>query len=190
MGFFDFIKNKASKIDKRNIEYLNINGGIRLNEAEVDVMFIVKNNQVIYINDSVSHLFKVDKDGDKKLDGRIVKFDYKAKNNNLIEVFIAFDESDSYTMFTMGAPVSERFNYVAKAVLEYFYERDIQNVFIFTEEYELQFEHAFKLYEKNQRYFMVNNSQSKSFIIEKNKILKSYDRGNSVDRLKELFWRY
>lgn len=184
MGFFDFLKSKTGDV----AEPLNIHGGIRLNEAEVDVMFIVINNQVIYINDAASHLFKVDKDGDKKLDGRIVKFDYKAKHNNLVEVFIAFDESDSYTMFTMGAPTSERFNYVAKAVLEYFYEKDIQNVFIFTEEYSLQFEHAFKLYQKEQQYFMVNNSQSKVFIINKNQIQRSYDRGNSVDALKELFW--
>lgn len=188
MGFFDFLKNKMPETDRSNNEYFNINGGIRLNEAEVDVMFIVKNNQVIYINDAASHLFRVDKDGDKKLDGRIVKFDYKAKNNNLIEVFIAFDEADSYTMFTMGAPTSGRFNYVAKAVIEYFYEKGIPNVFIFTEKYALQFEHAFKLYQKEQQYFMVNNSQSKSFIIEKNKILRSYDKGNSVDALKKLFW--
>jgi hypothetical protein len=189
MGFFDFLKNKIPEVDKINNEYLNVNGGIRLNEAQVDVMFIVKNNQVIYINDAASNLFRVDKDGDKKLDGRIVKFDYKSKNNSIVEVFIAFDESDSYTMFTMGVPTSERFNYVSKAVLKYFYEKNIPTVFKFTEEYELQFEHAFKLYQKEQQYFMVNNSQSKSFIIDRNRILRSYDKRNSVDGLKELFWK-
>lgn len=188
MSFFDFLNDKMPETNRSINEYLNINGGMRLNEAEVDVMFIVKNNQIIYINNAASHLFTVDKDGDKKLDGRIVKFDYKDKNNNLIEVFIAFDESDSYTMFTMGAPTGPRFNYVAQAVLEYFFENDISNVFIFTEEYSLQFEHAFKLYQKEQQYFMVNNSQSKAFIINKNQIQRSYDRGNSVDGLKELFW--
>lgn len=188
MGFFDFLKNKSLETDINNIEYLNINGGIRLHKAGVNVMFIVKNNQVIYVNDAASNLFIEDRSGDKKLDGRIVKFNYKDKNNNLIEVFIAFDESESYTMFTMGAPTSERFNYVAKAVLEYFYENNILNVFIFTEEYRLQFEHAFKLYQKEQQYFMVNNGQSNSFIIDKSKILRSADKGNSVNTLKELFW--
>ena len=145
MGFFDFLKDKMPETNKSNNYSLNINGGMRLSEAEVDVMFIVKNNQVIYINDAARHLFIVDRDGDKKLDGRIVKFDYKSKND-LVEVFIAFNESDSYTMFTMGTPTGPRFNYVAQAVWDYFYEKGISNVFIFTEEYSLQFEHAFKLY--------------------------------------------
>lgn len=188
MGFFDFLKNKTEESGSGNQEYLHIDGGMRLAEAEVDVMFIVKNNQVIYINNNANHLFSVDKGGDQKLDGRIVKFDYTTKKNETIEVFIAFDDSDSYTMFTLGAPTQDRFNYVANAVLEYFYKKNITNVFVFTEEYRLQFEHAFKLYQKDKHFFMVNNSQTKSFIINKNQILRSGDAGKSVDKLKEIFW--
>ena len=45
MGFFDFVKGKTAE----TVQYLNINGGMRLDDAEVDIMYIVKDNQVIYI---------------------------------------------------------------------------------------------------------------------------------------------
>ena len=51
MGFFDFLKSKTAE----TVQYLDINGGMRLDEAEVDVMFIVQGNHVIYIT-QLSHI--------------------------------------------------------------------------------------------------------------------------------------
>lgn len=189
MGLDDNSIDKAIAIIEKlstQSETLDSNDGMRLDDAEVDVMFIVKNNQLMYVNDRANHLFEVDKDGDLKLDGRIVKFNYFTKNDQIIEVFVAFDDEDSYTMFTLKMGIDERLNYVARAILEYFYEKKINNIFNFTDEYQTQFEYTFKLYQKNNQFFMVNNSQSQSFIVDGKKIIRSDDY--SVDILKNMFW--
>ncbi len=60
MGFFDFLKDKTGQVDDIQLEKLVFDGGMRLDEAEVDIMFIVKNNQVIYVNNDSEHLFILD----------------------------------------------------------------------------------------------------------------------------------
>lgn len=185
MGFFDFVKGKTAE----TVQYLDINGGMRLREAEVDVMYIVKGSQVIYVNDEADHLFILDKDGDKKLDGRIVKFHFYNKSNESLDVFVAFDEADSYTMFTMQVGLQERLNYVGNAIFEYFHKENILHKFILTPGIQVQFEYTFKLYKTNNSNFMVNNGQTQAYIVKKDSILISGKDGNSVDSLKGLFWK-
>lgn len=184
MGFFDFIKGSS----KSSVEYINVTGGMRLNEAKVDIMFIVQNNQLTYINKDAEHLFKIDKDGDKKLEGRIVKFIFRNESKEQIEIFVAFDEQDSYTMFTLQAGLEYRLNYVANSIFQYFHKSNILHSFISSGNIQVQFEYTFKLYNTNKGSFMVNNSQSQAYVVIDNQLLRSNDRGKNVDSLKELFW--
>jgi hypothetical protein len=185
MEFFDFLKSKTEE----TVQYLDINGGMRLNKAEVDIMFIINNNQVIYVNNQADNLFVLDKDGDQKLEGRIVKFHFTNKLNESLDIFVAFDEQDSYTMFTLQGGIQERLNYVANAIFEYFYKENILHEFIMTEPIQVQFEYAFKLYKRKNDSFMVNNGQTQAYVVNKDSILSSGKNGDSVDSLKELFWK-
>ena len=157
---------------------------MRLDEAEVDILFIANDNDVIYINEEADHLFTTDKDGDEKLVGRVVNFVFSGQSTgSVIEVFVAFDDSDSYTMFTLQVGMVERLNFVAQAIFNYFAENGIQGVLSPIEQYATQYVYAFKLYRKKERFFMVNNSQTQSYLIDSSTILR-----NGVDEIKSNFW--
>lgn len=171
-----FGKKKASP------SIINEVGGMRLEEAEVDIMFIVKDNVVTYINGVSGHLFKTDDDGDEELQGRVVNFVFQGKSGT-VEVFVAFDEQDAYTMFTMRAGMQERLDFVARAIFQRFAQNNIGNTFSFTDQYATQYQYTFKLFHKSNRYFMVNNAQSQAFLVDRNGIQR-----NNVDKIKQDFW--
>ena len=103
---------------------------IYLDDADVHIMFVVKNDKTIYINKDSDHLFTLDSDGDKKLDGRIVNITFSDSSmHDVIEVFVAFDDSDSYTLFTLRLMFQERLDYVCKSVYQYFSENYPDTVF-------------------------------------------------------------
>lgn len=183
MGLFDlFLKKNSSDSNEK----LNFSNRMRLKEAEVDIMFIVKNRDVIYVNDYADDLFNEDKDGELVLDGRVVNFIFKT-GSEIIEVFVAFDDQDSYMMFTMGAGRDERLHYVAKSIFEFMAQNNINSVFSPTAQYSSQYQYTFKLYKKNTRYFMVNNGQSQAYLISCDAI-KNGSGFNDVDRIKTDFW--
>ncbi|ASM54519.1 hypothetical protein PNIG_a2509 [Pseudoalteromonas nigrifaciens] len=171
--------NSGNNISNQQIDY---DGGMRLIEAEVDIMFIVKNGEVMYVNNETPHLYEIDKDGDMKLDGRVVNFIFK-DSNEVIEIFVAFDDQDSYSMFTMNMGRDERLNYVAQAIFQFMGQNNITNVFSATATYSSQYHYPFKLYKKNDKHFMVNNSQSQAYLISEN-IYKN----NNADDIKSEFW--
>lgn len=159
-------------------------GGMRLKEAEVDIMFIAKNDQVIYTNDKSDHLFTLDKDGDKKLNGRVVNMIFTGQSDDsVIEVFVIFDDSESYALFTLGSGREARFDYVTKAIFKYFLDEKIEGVFSPQEGYAVQYHSRFTLYQKGTKFFMVNSGQSHAYLVEKN-IIK---RGGG-DEIKSEFW--
>ena len=161
---------------------VDYDGGMRLVEAEVDIMFVVKNGEVMYVNNETSHLYEIDNDGDMKLDGRVVNFIFK-DSNEVIEIFVAFDDQDSHSMFTMNMGRDERLNYVAQAIFQFIAKNNITNVFSATATYSSQYHYAFKLYKKNDKHFMVNNNQSQAYLISEN-IYKN----NNADDIKSEFW--
>jgi hypothetical protein len=163
-------------------------GGMRLDDAEVDIMAIVKNNQVIYVNHSADHLFELDKGGDKKLDGRIVKISLKGQSNeDLIEFFVAFDDSDSYTMFTLNTGRDERLNYVSSSIFKVFSESRRFNLFTDSEGYFSQYEYTFKLYQKGNQLFLLNSGQTQAYLIDTYGIKRAEGYGE-VDEVKSIFW--
>lgn len=167
MGFFDLFKKKKNTGGTASMPSFSYSGGMRLNEAEVDVMFIIKGNIPLYINDQSSHLFSLDKDGDRKLNGRVVHYIFKPqRGGDKIEMFVAFDEDDSYTMFTLRANLEDRLNYVTQAIFSFFESNRLTGVFEPGVPYATQYQYTFKLYQKNDRYFMINNSRSQAFLVD------------------------
>lgn len=161
----------------------SLKGGMRLQEAGVDILFIVNDNNVIYVNEEADHLFVIDDDVVDKLDGRVVNFVFSGQSTgSVIEVFVAFDEYESYTMFTLGAGTAERLNFVAQAIFKYFAENGIE-VFSPIEQYAGQFVYTFHLYRKNEKFFMVNNSQTQAYLIDGSIILR-----DDVDEIMRIFW--
>ncbi|EOB3674071.1 hypothetical protein ACHELX_000879 [Vibrio vulnificus] len=161
---------------------LNNFGRMHLSDAEVDIMFIVKNGDVLYINNQADSLYEVDKDGDLKLDGRIVNFIFR-DGLETIQIFVAFDEQDSYSMFTMNMGRDDRLNYVAQAIFQFMGKNSIEGVFTREGRYSSQYHYTFKLYTKDDKHFMVNNGQSQAYLIS-GKTFKSED----VDAIKSEFW--
>ena len=144
----------------------------------------MRNNNVIYINDGVDHLFAIDNDNDEKLNGKVVNFVFSGQSgHNAIEIFVAFNDSDSYTMFTLKTGMVERLNYVAQAIFKYFSDANIQTVFSPIERYSTQYIYTFKLYRRNKKYFMVNNTQTQAYLIDQSGIKR-----NDVDEIKNIFW--
>jgi hypothetical protein len=162
----------------------SLNGGMRIEDAGVDILAIARNNNVIYINDEADHLFKPDRDGDEKLDGRVVVFVFSGQSDSsVIEIFVAFDDSDSYTMFTLQAGMIERLNYVAQAIYNHLSKIGIQNVLSPNESYSTQYFYTFKVYRKNNKYFMANNKQTQAYLIDEVGIKR-----DDVDEMREIFW--
>lgn len=185
MGFFDLFKRKDKAVSRTSTPDFSYSGGMRLDQAEVDVMFILKGNKTLYINEQSSHLFSLDKDGDRKLNGRIVHYIFSPqRGGDKVEIFIAFDEDDSYTMFTLRANLEERLNFVTQAVFSFFENHKITGVFEPGIPYATQYQYTFKLYEKDNRYFMLNNSRSQAFLVDSSGILR-----DDVDSIITEFWK-
>jgi len=142
---------------------------MRLKDAEVDIMFISNGNNVEYINNRSDRLF----DGDK-LDGRIVKITYISQvDHSETDVFVAFDDQDSYTMFTMQIGIEQRLNYVINAV----YQEIVIDYLSTTSGYDTKYEYTYKLFKEDYGYLMVNARHTKAYQINENKMLiKSSER--------------
>lgn len=172
MSFFPLTENKK-KISKN---------GIRLKDAEVDILFIVHNNNVMYINNEAKSLFAKEKH--EKLDERVVNFTFSGlSDNSTIEFFIAFDGYDAYSMFTLQKEMTERLDYVMYAILRYFSENNIKGVFSPVEQYSTTYIYTFKAYYKNNKYFMINNNNDQAYLIDESGIKR-----DNVNEIKKIFW--
>lgn len=179
MGLFDLFIKKKNNIGNQKIKF---DERMHLQEAEVDIMFVVKNGSVMYVNDYADSLYLEDKDGYLNLDGRVVNFTFKA-SGEVIEIFVAFDDQDSYAMFTMGMGRDERLHYVAHSIINFMMEKNITNVFSATARYSSNYMYTFKLYKKGNEHFMVNNGQTQAYIISDNEF-----KSKNVDALKKQFF--
>lgn len=155
--------------------------GIRLGHVGVDVLFIVKNDDVIYINNNAGHLFKKEEYDAVELKGRVVNIVFEDQlNGTKIEFFVAFNESDAYSLFTLRDGMRERLDSVSNFIFTY---PEFGSLFSFSESYATQYLYTFKLYGKDDKFFMINNSQSEAYLISGDKI----EREN-VDEIKANFW--
>lgn len=149
-----------------------------------DILSIVKNDTVLYLNQDVSHLYRSDKDGDEKLDGRVVNVVFlDQSSSDQIEIFVIFDEADSYAMFTAGVGRDERLSQVCEVLFRFFAENHPEIVFRATGNYATQFHYTFKSYKKGQRFYLINGGRTQAYLIEPKRI-----RRDDVDGIIEEFW--
>ena len=150
---------------------------MRLSEAEIDIMFITKGKSVEYINKNAESMF-----GERnKFDGRVVKIIYTGQSSfSELSVFVAFDESESFTLFTMRAGFDMRLNYVDSAVYQYLGQVSPPMISR-TEGYNTQYEYTYTLFKEDEYgYLMVNSSGTKAYKININqKLIKSLETWNS-----------
>ena len=129
---------------------------MRLADAEVDILFVTKGTNVLYINENV------------KFDGRIVKIIYTGQSSHSeLSVFVAFDESESFTLFTMRTGFDMRLNYVDQAVYQYL-GRMSPSVLSPAEGYNTQYEYTYSIFTDNDGYIMENSSGTKTYRININ----------------------
>ena len=138
---------------------------MHLKDAEVDVVAIVKNSHVVYINEHLNRLSISSSTG--KFDGRVVKFNFRGiQDSSSVDVFVAFNEQDAYTLFTLNLGRDERFNYVSQALIGYFKDIGIaSSLFSAHTDYATQQEYAYKLFNEGSSYYMINNSRTKTYTI-------------------------
>ena len=149
---------------------------MRLAEAEIDIMFITKGENVEYINESADSMF----DERNRFDGRVVKLIYTGQSSSSeLSVFVAFDDAESWTLFTMqagsGTAVEFRLNYVLNAVHKHLALNSSLSMLPYTEGYDTQYEYTYKLFKEDEYgYLMVNASHTKAYQINvKEKLIKS-----------------
>lgn len=138
---------------------------MHLKDAKVDVVAIVKNSQVVYINEHLNRLFTSSSTG--KFDGRVVKFNFRGiQDNSSVDVFVAFNEQDAYTLFTLNFGRDDKFNDVSQALIGYFKDIGIaSSLFSAHTDYATQQEYAYKLFNEGSGYYMINNSRTKTYTI-------------------------
>ena len=124
---------------------------MRLADAEVDILFVTKGTNVLYINENV------------KFDGRIVKIIYTGQSSHSeLSVFVAFDEAESFSLFTMRAGFDIRLNYVDRAVYQYLGTMR-PSVVSSSEGHNTQYEYTYSIFSENNGYIMENASGTKAY---------------------------
>jgi hypothetical protein len=147
---------------------------MRLNEAEIDIMFISSMDNILYIHENVEQFF----DTNGKFDGRLVRIVFKGQSSgNELSVFVAFDESESWQLFTMQVGIEMRLNYVINSVHKYLTIDYSPQILSGYEGYNTQYEYTYKLFNQEPYgYFMANSGGTKSYKINKNlKLIKSQE---------------
>jgi hypothetical protein len=163
---------------------------MRLNDPEIDVLAIVVDNSVVYFNNDNNHLFGgTDKDGDKKLKGRVARVVFNGQlRGNTTEFFVAFDEEDSHSLFTLQMGINQRFDYVIRAIFNYYHRNSnvLSNTTLFApqENFSTQYFYAFHTYKKGDLIYMNNNSNTEVYLIEKDNFIRN-DRNALQKRLSE-----
>lgn len=157
------------------------------NLSMADVVFIVKNDNLIYTNNNTKHLdFQNYKDY-LRLDGKVAIFEYKC-GLETIEFFISFDGWYSYMLFTLGNNRDFILNTTSIELYEYIYNSQIDGIFDFNKDYNVIFKYTYKLYKTSKGYFMNNISCNSPFAIINDKFLRA-NNPKEKDNLINMFWK-
>lgn len=174
MGFLNFRKKVKVNVEPILDELPSIDG--------VEIIFVAKDDILIYTKKVCDHLFTVDKDGDEKLDGRVVCIMFRGKSDkSVIEVFVAFSDEESYELFSIQLGLQERLASICQSV--FIQLSTHQNLFSKTDRYATQFAYTFKMYKKGNRFFMINNQQSAAYLVQASGIMRG-----GVEKIKSEFW--
>lgn len=174
MKHFSLGKYKGQKI--------SVDHNLFLKEIGVNVLAIISNDEVIYINKESNQLYEIDSDGDAKLIGRsanMVLIDQATGAR--LETFVAFDEEESYALFTAKIGMQERFNFLIQNLYG-FYAKNIPVLLNATSNYASQYIYTYRVYKKDGSLLFLNNSDQ-GVVINSDEILRG-----SGDQMKTIFW--
>ena len=108
---FNLFKKTVKAEKLRNI------GDLFLRNREVWIVAIVTGGHTIYVNKGNKQILEVDRDGDEKLDGRVCNFIFSGNGSSeKVQVFVAFDDGDSYGTFMMGQANESRLGFVCNDI--------------------------------------------------------------------------
>lgn len=136
-------------------------------DNKVEIMFIVKNKDVLYFNQYVDELFKLDENGDYTFQGSVIKIIYK----NLLsktEVFVVLNEQESYILFNTDKKHDEILQGIALKVIDFISKNNIDKQLNIKLSFRFSYCESYKLYKKNNKYYIVNNSKDDAYIISEN----------------------
>ena len=107
-----------------------------------------------------------------------------------MSVFVAFDDAESWTLFTaqagLGAAVEFRLNYVLNAVHKHLVLNSSPPMLSPIEGYDTQYEYSYNLSKQaNYGYMMVNSRGSKAYKININQKLIKYTGEWSIREIEE-----
>ena len=175
MKHFSLGKYKGQKI--------SVDHNLFLKEIGVNVLAIISNDEVIYINKESNKLYEIDSDGDAKLIGRsaIMVLIDQATGARL-ETFVAFDEEESYALFTAKIGMQERFNFLIQNLYGFYAKNMPVLLNATTSNYASQYIYTYRVYKKDGSLLFLNNSDQ-GVVINSDKILRG-----SGDQMKTIFW--
>lgn len=155
-----------------------------LKEMGVNVLAIIADNKVFYINKESNQLYKIDSDGDAKLLGRsanLVLIDQTTGSK--LETFVAFNEEESYSLFTAQIGMQERFNILIQNLYRFYMQNIPTLLNPNSGNYTSQYMYSYRVYKKEGSLLLLNNSEQGVAITDDQVV-----RGTG-DQVKEFFWK-
>lgn len=173
---------KKFSLGKYKGQKISVDQNLFLKEIGVNVLAIISNDEVIYINKESNQLYEIDSDGDAKLIGRsanMILIDQTTDTR--LETFVAFDEEESYALFTAKIGMQERFNSLIQNLYG-FYAKNMPTLLNATSNYASQYVYTYRVYKKDGSLLFLNNSDQ-GVVINNDEILRG-----SGDQMKTIFW--
>ena len=173
---------KKFSLGKYKGQKISVDQNLFLKEIGVNVLALISNDEVIYINKESNQLYEIDSDGDAKLIGRsanMILIDQTTDTR--LETFVAFDEEESYALFTANIGMQERFNSLIQNLYG-FYAKNMPTLLNATSNYASQYVYTYRVYKKDGSLLFLNNSDQ-GVVINNDEILRG-----SGDQMKTIFW--
>ena len=174
---------KKFALGKYKGQKISVDQNLFFKEIGVNVLAIISNDEVIYINKESNQLYEIDSDGDAKLIGRsanMILIDQTTDTR--LETFVAFDEEESYALFTAKIGMQERFNFLIQNLYGFYAKNMPVLLNATTSNYASQYIYTYRVYKKDGSLLFLNNSDQ-GVVINSDEILRG-----SGDQMKTIFW--
>lgn len=173
-----------SNVTASKTQHYPVKGGLRLEDSKVDVIAIVHDNELIFLNTGLNHLFRDKNDSSQELLGKVTVVTYQDKSmGKLTEVFVAFEQLDDIYQLNSEFIRKARLNHVSDEVYDYIILNFPQVLSKKSSGYYTDFIYAFDVCRLNEDYLIVNNNYTKGYVIKNNKIIRG-----SASEVVKLFW--
>lgn len=161
----------TSNVTASKTQHYPVKRGLRLEDSKVDVIAIVHDNELIFLNTGSNHLFRDKNDSSQELLGKVTVVTYQDKSmGKLTEVFVAFEQLDDIYQLNSEFIRKARLNHVSDEVYDYIILNFPQVLSKKSSGYYTDFIYAFDVCRLNEDYLIVNNNYTKGYVIKNNKI--------------------